>query len=145
MNAGVPADPVKEEIEENFSEKYTGFQNGGRTMICYNPDFQHRTTVEALPQSDFINKYNAIRENSIKDVYSAFRVHPVLFGLPTQQSGFSDQDFPEAYKLAQATVVLPVQKEIKRIFEKIFGEKEVVTIEPFNIDWSEEEDKNLVK
>lgn len=145
MNAGIPTDEVKEEIEEAFNEKYTGFQNGGRTMICYNPDFQHRTVVEAIPQNDFINKYNAIRENSIKDIYSAFRCHPVLFGLPTENSGFNDQDFQEAFKLTNKTVILPIQKIIKRIFETIFGEKEVINIEPFKIDWTEDEQTEVVE
>lgn len=137
MNNGVPADEVKEEIEDAFNDKYNGFNNGARTMISYNSDLQHRTTVEAIPQSNFIDRYNSLYETSIKDIYSAFRVHPALFGLPTENTGFNSQDIAEAFKVANTTVILPLQKIIKRQFELIFGEKDVITIDPLKINFED--------
>ena len=142
---GTPTDEVKEEIEDTWCEKFTGFQNGGRQILSFNPDVQHRVMVEAIPQNNYIDKFNAIEKTSKQDIYSAFRCHPVLFGLPTEQSGWSDQDFKEAFKLANKTVILPIQKVVKRTFEKIFGEKEVINIEPFNINWEETEKTDEVE
>lgn len=137
MNNGVPADEVKEEIEEAFNDKYNGFNNGARTMISYNADMQHRTTVEAIPQSNFIDRYKSLYETSIKDIYSAFRLHPALFGLPTENTGFNSQDIAEAFKVANTTVILPLQKIIKRQFELIFGEKDVITIDPLKVNFED--------
>lgn len=145
FNAGQPTPEAQEEIEDTWSEKFTGFQNGGRQILSFNPDIQHRTQIEPIPQSNYIDKFNAIEKTSKQDIYSAFRCHPVLFGLPTENSGFNDQDFQEAFKLVNKTVVLPIQKVIKRAFEKLFQEKEVIEIEPFNIDWSEDANDELVK
>lgn len=137
MNNGTPADEVKAEIEALWQEKFGGFNNASRTMLSFNPDMQHKTTVEAIPQTNFIDKYNSLYQTSVKDIFTSFRVHPALFGLPTENTGFNSQDLAEAFKLANTTVILPLQKTIKRCFEKIFGEKEVLTIDPLKISFDE--------
>ncbi len=145
MNNGIPSDDVKEEIEEEFTEKFNGFNNASRTMISFNPDLQHKTTVEAIPQNNFIDKYNSLLNTSIKDIYTAFRVHPALFGLPTENTGFNTQDIEEAFKVANNTVILPLQKIIKRQFELIFGQKEIIEIKPLSINFGEGENKPVKK
>lgn len=140
MNNGIPADDVKEEIEENFNDKFGGFNNSSRTMLSFNPDVQHRTTIEAIPQNNFIDRYNSLYETSIKDIYSAFMAHPAIFGLPTENTGFNSQDLAEAFKLFNTTVVLPLQKTVKRCFERIFGEKDIITITPLKISFEEKEE-----
>ena len=145
LNAGTPTPEAQEEIEDSFSEKFTGWQNGGRQILSFNPDFQHRTTIEAIPQSDFVDRYNALEKGCKQDIYCAFSVSPVLFGLPAEGLGFSDQDIQESFKLAKALVFEPILKMVKRSFEKIFGEKEVITIEMIDIDWTKDEDSELVK
>lgn len=141
---GNPSDEQKAEIEENLDEKHTSFANAGRTMISFCPDVQHRTTIEAIPQTDFINKYNSLHSSAIRDIFTAFRAHPSIFGLPIENTGFNDQDLREGFKLFNKIVVLPVQKIIKRIFETILKEKEVITIEPLDINFDAYEN-NVVK
>ena len=143
LNNGVPADNLKEEIEENFNEKFGGFSNASRSMISFNPDFEHRTTIEAVPQNNFIDKYNSLYQTSIKDIFTAFRCHPAVFGLPTDNSGFNSQDLAEAFKIMNTTVILPLQKTIKRCFERIFGEKEIISIEPLKISFEEKEETSV--
>ena len=144
FNQGSPSDDQKAELEENFDQKHTSFANAGRTMLSFNPDVQHRTTIEAIPQTDFIDKYNSLYSSAIKDIFTAFRIHPALFGLPTDNSGFNTQDIAEAFKVANKTIVLPVQKIIKRIFETILKEKDAITITPLSIDWSDNEKRKSI-
>lgn len=139
FNNGKPTDEQKEEIEEEWNSKYTGWQNGSRQILAFNPDMQHRVTIEALPQTNFLDRYNALYQTSIKELYTAFRAHPSIFGLPVENTGFNDQDLKEGFKLFNKTVILPLQKIIKRIFETILGEKDVIVIEPFAMDWSDDE------
>ena len=145
MNAGVPADDIKEEIEENFNERFTGWQNGGRAMLSWNSDFSHRTTVEAIPQNSFIDRYNALEKSAKQDIYCSFNISPAILGLPSENTGFNDNDINESWKLANALVFQPILKMVKRAFEKIFSQKEVVTIEPISIDWKKDEDNENVK
>lgn len=137
FNGGKPTDEQKAEIEENLAEKFTGYNNGGRQMLSFNDDMQHKTTVEALPQTNFIDRYNSLYQTCLKDIYTSFRCHPAIFGLPTENTGFNSQDLAEAFKLFNTTVVLPSQKTIKRCFERIFGVKEVITITPLTISFNE--------
>lgn len=145
FNSGQPSDDLKQEITENVEDKFCGFGNALRTMISFNPDFQHRTTIEAIPKTDFIDKYNSLYQTSIKDIFTAFRVHPALFGLPTENTGFNSQDLAEAFKLANKTVILPQQKIIKRCFEYIFGEKDIIEITPLDISFEEKETTQIVE
>lgn len=142
LNNGVPSDDLKEEIENNFNEKFGGFSNASRSMLSFNQDIQHRTTIEGIPQNNFIDKYNSLYQTSLKDIYTAFRAHPALFGLPTENTGFNSQDLAEAFKLFNTTVILPLQKNIKRQFEKIFGEKDIISITPLNISFEEKSEDN---
>lgn len=143
MNNGIPSDDVKEEIEENFQDKFGGFNNASRTMLSFNTDYEHRTTIDSIPQNNFVDKYNSLYQTSLKDIFTAFRVHPALFGLPTDNTGFNSQDLAEAFKLANTTVILPLQKTIKRCFEQIFGEKEVIVINPLQISFEEKVEETV--
>lgn len=139
FNAGIATDELKQEVVDNFNEKFSGFNNGARTMLSFNPDFQHRTTIEAIPQNNFIDRYNSLYQTCLKDIFTAFRVHPSIFGLPTDNSGFNSQDLAEAFKLTNTTIILPLQKTIKRCFEQIFNEKDIITIKPLIIVFNENE------
>lgn len=138
FNGGKPTDEQKAEIEEMYAEKYNGYNNGARQMLSFNDDLQHKTTVEAIPQTNFIDRYNSLYQTCVKDLFTAFRCHPAVFGLPTENTGFNSQDLAEAFKLMNTTVVLPVQKLMKRVFERIFGVKDAMTITPLSIDFSED-------
>lgn len=137
LNNGVPNDEQKFEIERNFYEKFCGAENVGRPMIVYNDDKEHDVTIQAVPNENFAEKYDKLRETSSQSIFTAFRVTPKLFGITQENIGFSQQEYSEAYKLVDKTVVRPLQKTIQRFFKLLDAE---LTIEPFNIQW---EDKNI--
>ena len=139
MNGGSNPDPkLKEEVEEGFREKFTGFKNAGRPAISWNKDKDHSVTIEPVKSEDFADKYNALQRSCKQELYSAFRAHPVIFGLPTENLGFSDEPFADAWKLFNKTVVRPFQRKICNALDEIFGITDALTIQPFEIDWSED-------
>ena len=137
LNQGIPGDNIKAEIEENIEDKFTGFNNASRVMVSFNPDYEHRTIIEPIPQNNFIDKYNSLYQTSIKDIFTSFRCSPAIFGLPSENTGFNDNDIEQSFKIMNTTVILPLQKTIKRCFEQIFGEKEIISITPLNISFKE--------
>lgn len=145
FNNGRPTEEMQEEIEKNLNEKFGGFSNAGRMLVAFNDNKDNAVTIQKIDAADFGERYQALSKNCKQEIYSAFQAHPVLFGLPTEGTGFSDQDFNEAFKVFNKTVILPIQKVIKSAFEKILGEKEIISIEPFNIDWSEDGKTEIVK
>lgn len=137
LNNGQPTPAQKEEIENNFNEKFCGVENAGRFVISYNKGKDAEATIAPIPSTDFADKYNALKKDSRDELFTAFRTSPVLLGIRTENNGFSNEDFQEEYKLYNKTVVLPAQKAIKRVFENIFGIKNVLVIEPFDVTFGE--------
>ena len=137
FNNGQPNDEQKEEIERSINEKFGGFQNAGRILISYNDSDENKTTVERLSGDDFDDKYTALSERSKSQIFTAFRATPNLFGLPTESTGFSRQEYMESFKLYNRTVVSPLQDDIIGAFNKILGVENSITISPFNIQWDE--------
>lgn len=139
FNNGKPTDVQKAEIERNFYEKFTGIQNGGRPMLSFNNGKANETTITKVETDNFADKYNSLAERTRQEIFTAFRATPNLFGIPTETTGFSEQEYTEAFKLFNRTVVKPFQNVIKDNFKKIFHTNEdILVIEPFTIEEDEQ-------
>jgi len=134
FNSGQPSDELKEEIENEFYDKFTGVENAGRPMLCFNNARQNETTITKIETSDFADKYSALADRSRQEIFTAFRATPNLFGIPTETTGFSEQEYAEAFKLFNRTTVKPLQDIIIKSFNKIF-ENDIINIKPFTINF----------
>ena len=94
-------------------------------MCCYNVDFG--------------DKYEATAKRSREQIFVEFQAVPALFGLMTESKGFAQEEFEQAFKLYNKTVVKPIQKLVKDTLNKIFG-MEAIEIVPFSM---EEENTNI--
>lgn len=133
FNNGIPTDEVKEEIEEMFNEKFSGPQNAGRVVFSWNHDKESATTIESVDAPDFDAKYQALEKHSRQEIFTAFRANPNLFGIPTEGTGFSSEEYESAFKLFNRTMIRPAQKDIIRAFARIFG-RDCLSIEPFSME-----------
>ena len=140
FNSGIPDDDLKNEIERNLNEKFSGAENAGRILISFNANKDSETTVTDLPQDEFGERYDSLAKRSTSQIFTAFRATPNLFGLPTETTGFNQQEFAEAFKLYNRTAVKPIQKVIVDTFDKIFGVDGSITIEPFNLEYDGEKE-----
>jgi hypothetical protein len=138
FNNGRPSDEVQEEIEMEVYDKFCGVENSGRPMLSFNSGKDAETTVTKIDADSFIDKYNSLAERSQQELFTSFRATPNLFGITTKTTGFSEQEYNEAYKLYNRTVIKPMQKKIEKSFDKIFGMKDSITIVPFAMDELEE-------
>lgn len=133
FNQGVPSDEIKNEIERSFTEKFTGHQNAGRVMFSWNDSKDTMTTMQSVKVEDFGERYNSLAKHARQQIFTAFRAVPALFGLMNETTGFSEQEFAEAFKLYNRTRIKPVQRNITEAVEKIFGES-VIEITPFEVE-----------
>lgn len=143
FNGGTPDDELKSEIERNINEKFSGEDNAGRILISFNDSKESETTVSDLAQDSFADRYNALSNRMRSQIFTAFRATPNLFGLPTETTGFNAQEFGESFKLYNKTMVQPIQKVIKDSFDKIFKFENAITIEPFTINFENNEEKTV--
>lgn len=141
FNNGDPGDEVKEEVEEDFNEKFAGHQNAGRIMFSWNKDRTSATTITEPKVEDFGNKYTALSTHSRQQIFSAFRAQPLLFGLSSDvNTGFSTDEFEQTFKLYNRTMIRPAQRLIADTFDKIYGAKGVLTIKPFSLESDTEQE-----
>lgn len=131
---GIPTDEMKEEIEKNLNEKFSGEDNAGRVMITFNQSADNAPTILDLNTDDFADRYTELAKRSREQIYCAFRAIPAIFGINPENTGFSLTEYQEAYKLFNRTVIAPIQKIIKAAFEKILNMEEAITITPFSIE-----------
>ena len=143
FNNGDPGDDIKEEIEDDFNEKFSGHQNAGRIMFCWNRDRTSATTITEPKVEDFGNRYHALSTHSRQQIFSAFRAQPLLFGLTSDvNTGFSTEEFEQSFKLYNRTQIRPVQRMIADAFDRIYGAKGVLSIKPFSMESDNEQEVN---
>lgn len=136
MNNGIPSETEADEIEENMIEKFTGSGNGGRLVINFANDRDHSAELNKLETEDAGEKYKSLIERTKSELFTAFRATPNLFGLPTA-TGFSTEEYMEAFKLYNRTAVRPVQNILVRVIGFITGKDLVIT--PFSLEDNKEE------
>lgn len=132
FNNGEPNDQQKEEIEDEVNEKFSGHQNAGRIMLCWNKDRTSATTITEPQVHDFGARYDALAKHSRQQIFSAFRAVPALFGINPENTGFSETEYNEAFKLYNRTMIQPIQRTIIETYEKLLGAG-VLTIVPFSL------------
>ena len=134
FNNGVPAPEQMMETEEAFNEKFSGHQNAGRIGFCWNASKEAATTIEQVKVEDFGEKYKSLEASSRQRIFTAFKANPNLFGIPTENLGFSSEEYESAFRLFNRTQIRPIQRKIADAYDKIYGQKGVLTIVPFSMD-----------
>ena len=134
FNNGAPTQEMKREIERDVNEKFAGKSNAGRIMLSWNDSKDVEPTVQRLEQDDFGQRYKSLAGHCRQQIFTAFRANPNLFGIPTENLGFSEEEYDSAFRLYNRTAVRPVQRVICEAFERIYGQPNVITIAPFTLD-----------
>lgn len=142
FNNGIPDDEVKEQIEREFTEKFCGASNGGRTAFSWNPNKESATDIVEFEVKDFGERYKTLSDHSRQQIFTAFRANPNLFGIPTEGNGFANEQYAESFKLYNRTHIKPVQRMIADTYDKIYGQPRVLTIVPFSMDGESEGNVN---
>lgn len=133
FNNGIPTDEQMDEIEHNVNAKFSGQENAGRIMCAWNEDRMHAVSVEALKVESFGERYNALADRSRQEIFTAFRANPNLFGIPTEGNGFANEQYEDSFRLYNRTIVRPLQNLIVGAFDRIFGQKDTLEIQPFTM------------
>ena len=132
FNNGVPEDEIKKEIEKKFNQKFSGHKNAGRILFSWNDSRETQTTLQKMEATDFADKYDALSKRSRQQIFTAFRANPNLFGIPTENLGFSKEEYEGAFKLFNRTVIQPAQRIFIEALQKVWDAN--VRITPFTLD-----------
>ena len=143
FNNGDPGQEIKSEIERGFNEKFCGASNGGRVAFSWNPNKETATDIVEFKMEDFGERYKALSQHSRTQIFTSFRAIPLLFGLTSEaNTGFSTEEFEQSFKLYNRTQIQPVQRMICDTYDKIYGQRGVLTIKPFSLGGDTEDNVN---
>lgn len=132
LNDGTIKTRELSEIKKQLEERFTGSSNAGKFILMNGGDKEHEATVVRLDADNFGDLYKALTVSSENDLYVAFRINPMLVGVNVQ-TGFSKEEFENAFALYNSTVITP----IKNIFIKQFEKLGVpVSFRDFKINWA---------
>ena len=143
FNNGDPGQEIKSEIERGFNEKFCGASNGGRVAFSWNPNKETATDIVEFKMEDFGERYKALSQHSRTQIFTSFRAIPLLFGLTSEaNTGFSTEEFEQSFKLYNRTQIQPIQRMICDAYDKIYGQRGVLTIRPFSLGGDTEDNVN---
>ena len=143
FNNGDPDQEIKSEIEREFNEKFCGASNGGRVAFSWNDNKESATDIVEFKMEDFGERYKALSQHSRTQIFTSFRAIPLLFGLTSEtNTGFSTEEFEQSFKLYNRTQIQPVQRMICDAYDKIYGQRGVLTIKPFSLGGDTEDNVN---
>lgn len=130
-------DEQKKGIEEAIKNKFSGAECDANFML-YWMNGGDGINVQKIESEDQAEKYIAIKDNARQNIFVSMRATPNLFGLPTATTGFNSQEFSDALKLFEKTVVDPIRDEIKEAIDKVTGIEDSITITPISISFNTE-------
>ena len=134
INSGVPSEEEQDQLEKDFNQKFCGAGNSGRFILNFSNGKDNSATIEKLDAVDFGEKYQAASKRSREQIYASFRAIPALFGIMTETTGFNEQEFSEAFKLYNRTMVRPIQRKICDNLDYVFGQSGSIEIKPFTLE-----------
>ena len=102
-------------------------------MFSWNPDRVNATSITEPKVENFGDRYKALSQHSRQQIFTAFQANPNLFGIPTENNGFSNDEYAESFKLYNRTHIVPVQKMICDAYDFIYGQTDVLKITPFSL------------
>ena len=134
FNAGVPGDDEKKAIEDKINAKFSGSDNAGRTLISWNENKEEATTVERLESDNFDKKFAQLAKDTQEAIFVAHRITSgTLLGRLPVNTGFTKNEYREAFEVFNTTVIKPYQKELLQAIKKIYPSKGLEII-PFRIE-----------
>ena len=93
--------------------------------------------LQKMEVADYGDKYETLSKHCERRIFTAFRANPNLFGVATESNGFNSEEYEQAFKLFNRTMVQPIQRKIVAGFDKVLGQEGLVSIEPFTLEGRE--------
>lgn len=117
-------DEQKAEIEEGIRSKFCGLENRGEFILYFN-NGSDGLEVERIATDDSNDIFNSISESASLKIYKAMHSCPQIFGDTTQATGFSEQEYQEAFNLFKKMTLKPICESLERTLNKILGDNAI--------------------
>lgn len=133
FNNGVPDKATQEEIEKKINKKFVGSENVNRFILSFADNGENATTIQTLGSDNADQKFGTLKDSIFEEIFIAFRATPELFGMKKDGNGFNKTEYIESFDLFNKTMIQPLQKDIVRCFDKIYGFKDSITFNEYRV------------
>ena len=138
MNGGIPTKDERDDFEERLNAKYSGADNAGKLIISWNKNKETACSVEKLEDDNFDKKFAQLAKDTQRNIFISHRVtSPCLFGVVPENTGFSKQEYEEAFEVFNRTIIKPYQDDLSIQLRKVLN-KDIV-FEVFSLTSSKSE------
>jgi hypothetical protein len=83
---GMPTPEEEKKIKKMFDFTHVGSKNAGKAILNFVDSGGTAADIKSLSQSDLDKMFEGYEKSCIQEVFSAHRVHPILFGVMTEGS-----------------------------------------------------------
>jgi hypothetical protein len=130
FNNGQPPAEVKDMIESQIINKFTGSSNSGKFILSFNDNAESKADITPVQLSDAHNQYQFLSTESMQKVMMSHRVtSPMLLGIKdTTGFGNNADELRTASILFDNTVIRPFQRLL------IEAVKKVMNFNGYNLD-----------
>jgi hypothetical protein len=130
FNNGQPPAEVKDMIEAQIINKFTGSSNTGKFILSFNDNAESKADITPVQLSDAHNQYQFLSTESMQKVMMSHRVtSPMLLGIK-DQTGFGNnaEELKTASILFDNTVIRPFQRLL------LDGVRKIMNANGYNLD-----------
>jgi hypothetical protein len=130
FNNGQPPAEVKDMIEAQIMNKFSGSSNAGKFILSFNDNSESKADITPVQLSDAHNQYQFLSTESSSKIMMAHRItSPMLLGIK-DNTGFGNnaEELKTASTLFDNTVIRPFQRLL------IEGVQKVMNYNGYNLD-----------
>jgi hypothetical protein len=124
MNNGLPGDEEQRVITRALESQFSSVNNAGRPIISFNESKELSPEITQIQTSANDGYYQAIYDDIIRSILSAHRISSgELFGISTANKLGSKDEITTHIEYVRKTVIMPYQKQLLGVFDKLVSMK----------------------
>lgn len=133
FNNGVPSEEMQRQMEQKINKKFVGSENVNRFILSFANGGENATTIQTIDSDNADQKFGTLKDSIFEEIFIAFRATPELFGMRKEGNGFNKTEYLESFELFNKTMIQPLQKDLIRCFDKIYGYKDSITFNEYKV------------
>jgi hypothetical protein len=124
MNNGLPGPEEQRLITRALESQFSSVNNAGRPIISFNESKELSPEITQIQTSANDGYYQAIYDDIIRSILSAHRISSgELFGISTANKLGSKDEITTHIEYVRKTVIMPYQKQLLGVFDKLVSLK----------------------
>ena len=124
MNNGLPGPEEQRLITRALESQFSSVNNAGRPIISFNESKELSPEITQIQTSANDGYYQAIYDDIIRSILSAHRISSgELFGISTANKLGSKDEITTHIEFVRKTVIMPYQKQLLGVFDKLVSLK----------------------